>query len=477
MASGDSLSKTGYVFDSWNTDPNGTGTKYTAGSSLVMGAANVNLYANWVVDESCTCLAGQYKSGASCVDAENGFWAASCTKTACTNKPANSSYLGTGASSQACPWTCDNNYVPNSSFTGCDSNSGKIALACAANQLMVGLSGRSGGWLDKVGVRCQEFSGASLNGAVKAGLEYGGEGGGPFSQDCPSGYAVYKIEVGNKDATTAGVIRFWCRKLSDGSVMAEAYPSNSSFWGETYGSTMTLTCNSPYYMNWFTMGSAGTYAGAFSGSYGCRSVVPTAGLIGYWQFDNSANDSSGNSNNLTGNGTVTFSTADKKFGSHGVVFDGSSGYYDAEKSLLTGLSAYSIAGWVMVSDRGQANSKISFWGENDLLELGLNTSAPANDICFWVTGGSDVCSTTLISTNSWYHVVVTVSASGTKLYLNGVLEGSKALSTVGAVSTSSFKIGAGVWNATGDFLKGAVDDVIIYNRELTATEVQQIYGQ
>jgi hypothetical protein len=66
--------------------------------------------------------------------------------------------------------------------------------------------------------------------------------------------------------------------------------------------------------------------------------------------------------------------------------------------------------------------------------------------------------------------------NGTKLYINGILEKSAAISTVGNVSGYSFKIGGGVWNPAGDFLNGYVDDVIIYNRELSATEISQGYG-
>ncbi|NNM54060.1 MAG: InlB B-repeat-containing protein, partial [Spirochaetales bacterium] len=42
-----SLARTGYSFAGWNTQANGTGTSYTAGSTLTMGIANVTLYAVW----------------------------------------------------------------------------------------------------------------------------------------------------------------------------------------------------------------------------------------------------------------------------------------------------------------------------------------------------------------------------------------------------------------------------------------------
>ena len=41
-----SLSKTGYTFGGWNTDPNGTGTNYSAGSPFAP-TGDITLYANW----------------------------------------------------------------------------------------------------------------------------------------------------------------------------------------------------------------------------------------------------------------------------------------------------------------------------------------------------------------------------------------------------------------------------------------------
>lgn len=43
----ESIAREGYVFDGWNTAPNGSGTDYAAGSSITMSDANVTLYAKW----------------------------------------------------------------------------------------------------------------------------------------------------------------------------------------------------------------------------------------------------------------------------------------------------------------------------------------------------------------------------------------------------------------------------------------------
>jgi uncharacterized repeat protein (TIGR02543 family) len=42
-----SLTRTGKVFDGWNTQADGSGTSYAAGATLTMGSQNVTLYAKW----------------------------------------------------------------------------------------------------------------------------------------------------------------------------------------------------------------------------------------------------------------------------------------------------------------------------------------------------------------------------------------------------------------------------------------------
>jgi uncharacterized repeat protein (TIGR02543 family) len=45
-----SLVKTGYTFAGWNTEANGSGTSYSAGSSLTIGTLNITLYAQWTAN-------------------------------------------------------------------------------------------------------------------------------------------------------------------------------------------------------------------------------------------------------------------------------------------------------------------------------------------------------------------------------------------------------------------------------------------
>ena len=41
------FTRTGYIFNSWNTAANGSGTAYNPGDTVTIGTANITLYAQW----------------------------------------------------------------------------------------------------------------------------------------------------------------------------------------------------------------------------------------------------------------------------------------------------------------------------------------------------------------------------------------------------------------------------------------------
>src|SRR5207245_7665367 len=72
--------------------------------------------------------------------------------------------------------------------------------------------------------------------------------------------------------------------------------------------------------------------------------------------------------------------------------------------------------------------------------------------------------------NSWTHVAATYDGATLRIYANGVLQASKAVSGAITTSTGALRIGGdSVW---GEWFAGLIDDVRVYNRALTATELQ-----
>ncbi|HXD23802.1 MAG TPA: LamG-like jellyroll fold domain-containing protein [Gemmatimonadaceae bacterium] len=75
-----------------------------------------------------------------------------------------------------------------------------------------------------------------------------------------------------------------------------------------------------------------------------------------------------------------------------------------------------------------------------------------------------------IGVNTWTHLAVTYDGSTLRLYVNGAQVTSAARS--GAIETNSNPLWIGGNNPYGEYFTGRIDDVRVYNRALTATELQ-----
>jgi hypothetical protein len=72
--------------------------------------------------------------------------------------------------------------------------------------------------------------------------------------------------------------------------------------------------------------------------------------------------------------------------------------------------------------------------------------------------------------NAWSHVAETYDGTTLRVYLNGTLQGSKAVG--GALSTSNGPLSIGGNTVWGEWFAGAIDDVRVYARTLTAAQIQ-----
>jgi hypothetical protein len=78
--------------------------------------------------------------------------------------------------------------------------------------------------------------------------------------------------------------------------------------------------------------------------------------------------------------------------------------------------------------------------------------------------------TAAVALNVWTHLALTFDGTTMRMFVNGTQVSTRALSAAAAVSTGALRIGGNsVW---GEYFKGLIDEVRIYNRALTATEIQ-----
>ena len=224
----------------------------------------------------------------------------------------------------------------------------------------------------------------------------------------------------------------------------------------------------------------------FTFSLATFSQIPTDGLVGYWSFTGNANDESGNGNN----GTVYGATlTEDRFGmlNSAYSFDGVDDYINIPHSSSISVSSYvSISAWVKM-DAADSGIVIVKGNYGQLWDYGLSTdwsytSYPESGGPFVINeyrGLND-------KFNEWHHFAVTVdevNGNVLKMYFDGA-EMTGLLSRINDQSNTSgnyirptsgtLKIG-GVPEAPRTFL-GLVDDVRIYNRTLSASEIEIIYN-
>jgi hypothetical protein len=83
----------------------------------------------------------------------------------------------------------------------------------------------------------------------------------------------------------------------------------------------------------------------------------------------------------------------------------------------------------------------------------------------------------IIPVGVWSHVVAVRGLTQTDLYVNGVRVTTSPQGTSDAVpNTQHFNIGGGTSGAYSYF-PGSIDDVLVYNRALSALEVMQLYRE
>lgn len=226
-------------------------------------------------------------------------------------------------------------------------------------------------------------------------------------------------------------------------------------------------------------------------------VVPSSDLAAFFPFDGNANDAGPNNLTTSLMGTIAFTGTDRNtVENKTALFNGAEGIIvDDHTALNFGTAPYSVSCWVKTDN----SSKMMIWQESgdkgskdNQTWLRLNSNTTSNRVQLATedaNGGSFIGLSEAqhgkTYDNIWHHIVCVREGLMTRIYVDGVEAGSKeSLNGVKEVSNSgAFKIGfqRGTNKDTGEFTYGsyyigALDDVIIYNKALTATEVTELFG-
>jgi hypothetical protein len=86
----------------------------------------------------------------------------------------------------------------------------------------------------------------------------------------------------------------------------------------------------------------------------------------------------------------------------------------------------------------------------------------------------DVAGTAKLPINTWSHLATTYDGANLRFYVNGTLVATRA--ATGDIATSSGALRIGATTVWGEYFRGLIDEVRIYNRALSASEVQADLG-
>jgi len=211
---------------------------------------------------------------------------------------------------------------------------------------------------------------------------------------------------------------------------------------------------------------------SLSGSAG---PVTTGGPQAYWKFDEGsgtvASDSTGN-----GNTGTLLNGAGWSPGVQGTALnlDGVNDYVNAGTTLNVG-STFTVEAWI----KGDQTT-MEGWGR--IVDTGFATGfalgrfGGSQQVAFEFRGSAVLGSAALVIDNAWHHIVVVKSGATATMYADGVLQGSVPVNAGGPVSTLPLFIGYNPGEGIQGHWRGQIDEVHIYSRALTATEILANYN-
>jgi len=206
------------------------------------------------------------------------------------------------------------------------------------------------------------------------------------------------------------------------------------------------------------------------------SVYPHPGLVGWWRFDEGtgivAKDSSGSGNHGTVYGTAAW--VDGKYGK-ALSFDGVNDYVGTTSMSLNLLtSAFTFEAWIkplyVAPNPGYASLPIVA----KFASIGFSV-APLDVNVFHIKAWANGAANTYNSGKawgSWHYIAIVYTGFGSsqrKIYVDGSLVGTDTSGTAADFS-GIVKIGDSSWYVAKPF--SIIDEVRIYNRALSAAEIQ-----
>jgi hypothetical protein len=190
--------------------------------------------------------------------------------------------------------------------------------------------------------------------------------------------------------------------------------------------------------------------------------------VAWYRGDGTANDSGSNAYNGAWTGTNAYTA-----GVNGQAF-----YFDSISflTLPTNINStvYTLAVWIKPNSVA-GGAVVGSADANGYRSAVLLSAGAIAGIYNTGSGNSAKFTTETISTNAWFHVAVSHSNASVMVYINGVYKsvGSATFLSTGTPNTAYIAKNPHV---SANPYSGLADDVLIFNRALTQSEITQLYN-
>lgn len=203
-----------------------------------------------------------------------------------------------------------------------------------------------------------------------------------------------------------------------------------------------------------------------------------ASIIGWWQFtDDCETDSSEQGNNILNIGSIHIHEK--------CLFENDGERININDTFLTA-DERTWSYWVWISD-SQPDNNVGLIstdaGQNRFSQFLYNGASPKQLKVQYRNNTSSTQTFTwggIFNENGWTHITLTFNDTHICVYSDGSLvncQTSTILRSMNIDNTVDHYIGFDNWNAAPKTLNGSIDEVVLYNRSLNATEVLALYNK
>ena len=207
-------------------------------------------------------------------------------------------------------------------------------------------------------------------------------------------------------------------------------------------------------------------------------------LVAYYKLDESsgdATDATGNGWTLTNTSVTYSSTAPNILNNYGVFNGGSS-------KLTTASTGYNLSGdfsislWMYSTDMTTYPWIFHDWdnNKNNIFYIIYDNGGGTGKMNYYRgNGGTSYAGgslggafATTLNVNTWYHLVITQSGTTAKFYVNNASPETNTMGYSGGATNTYNHFGG----YTSDWLAGRLDEIGVWSRAITATEVSDLYN-